>query len=101
MVFSENYLKQWFLDNIISLFGKTMEIDYVDGYDDNFGNLIGFQFNSDEFGGYIYFWSNGLSSYHLVNYFVGSEVIPEKIVNISNTESIFEIASDFKKVSMK
>ncbi|WP_230658839.1 hypothetical protein [Psychrobacter sp. I-STPA10] len=101
MFFRKDYLKQWFLDNIASLFDRNMEIKYIDGYDESFGELIGFQFNNDEFGGYIYFWSNGLSSYHLVNYFVGDEVVSEKIVNISNAESMFEIKSDFEGVFLK
>ena len=55
---------------------KQFEIKDIEAECGDFGDLHGFQFDSEKFGGFVYFWSSGFVEYHLVDYKSECEIIP-------------------------
>lgn len=70
----------WARKHLSHLLGDEFEIDSVPAGVGDFGDLDGFQFNSDKFGGFLYFWSTGVIEFHLVDYESGNEVVPITLV---------------------
>jgi len=70
----------WARQHLSRLLGDGFCIESVPGGAGDFGNLDGFEFNSDRFGGYLYFWSSGNIEFHLVDYESGNEVVPITLV---------------------
>ena len=77
----------WARRYISLLLGDGFEIESVPAGSGDFGDLDGFQFNSDQFGGFLYFWSSGMIEYHLVNYKSGIEIVPITSLNIGEDET--------------
>ncbi|RYZ19921.1 MAG: hypothetical protein EOO16_18470 [Chitinophagaceae bacterium] len=77
----------WARQHLTLLLGERFEIESVPIGSGDFGELDGFQFNSSEFGGFLYFWSSGVIEYHLVDYKSGVEIVPITLLNINEDES--------------
>jgi hypothetical protein len=77
----------WARQHLSRLLGEEFEIESVPAGVGDFGNLDGFQFNSDKFGGFVYFWSSGNIEFHLVDYERGNEVVPITLVQGNEYES--------------
>jgi len=60
--------------------------------DDMMGNLLGCQFDSDQKGGYVYFWSNGWVGYQLLDYKTGEEIIKDTTEKLDNPQ-VLELLS--------
>ena len=77
----------WAKEHLSRLLGDGFEIESVPSGVGDFGSLDGFQFNSDRFGGFVYFWSSGNIEFHLVDYESGNEVVPITLVQGNEYES--------------
>ncbi len=58
-------------------------VKYVGGEGD-FGKLDGVQFDSEEFGGYIYFWEYGFVGLQLMNYRTNEEFVEDSLLEIES-----------------
>jgi hypothetical protein len=59
----------------------------------DFGDLRGFQFDSEKLGGFVYFWSSNYVEYHLVDYKLEVEItmLTSKIIE-SDNDAMLEIS---------
>jgi hypothetical protein len=65
----------------LSQFGNAFEVKEVSASGGDLGDLRGMQFDSDQCGGYLHFWSSGSIEFHFVDYELGDEVLPITIRN--------------------
>lgn len=56
------------------------DVKKISGENGDFGDLIGVQFDSDDCGGYIYFWSNGFIGFQLFDYLSDEEIIEDTLL---------------------
>lgn len=85
----------WAKDILLPVLSDQCEIKLVTGEKGDFGDLDGFQFDSERFGGFLYFWSSGMVEYHLVNYKDGIEILPITSKVIEVDEPLAEAMSLF------
>jgi len=86
---------EWARCHFVSLLGKEFEVKSIAAENGDFGDLDGFEFNSEIYGGFLYFWSSAILEYHLVNYKTGMEVIPITVKGIETEDSTEEILRPF------
>ena len=85
---------EWFKKEIApNLIGFTLK--YVNGEGD-FGWLEGVQFDSQQYGGYIYFWSLGFVGIQLSNYEMDVEIIEDSLLELECDEELIKI--ELKKI---
>lgn len=53
------------------------EVKNVTQTDNSMGDLLGFQFDSEKFGGYVYLWNSGFVGRQLLDYKTGEEIIED------------------------
>lgn len=75
---------EWFNSNVKPLLSDDYELKYVDEKGGDLGDLQGVQFDSNEKGGYIYFWSSGYVGYQLVDYNKGVEIVKDMTQEVDN-----------------
>ena len=63
-------------DRLAAILGNRFQFRAVSGQQGDFGDLEGFEFNSERCGGFVHLWSDGACEYHLVDYVRGVEIIP-------------------------
>lgn len=82
----------WFNENIKPLLGDEFELKYVNEENGDLGSLTGVQFDSEEKGGYIYFWSSGHIGFQLVDYEEGIEIVEDTIQELASKsyEQVFD-----------
>lgn len=73
--------------------GDQFEFRQVSGRRGDFGDLEGFEFNSERCGGFLYLWSSGNCEFHLVDYAHSVEVIPITQRTIATTADADEVLS--------
>lgn len=73
------------------------EIKFISEKNGDFGDLEGVQFNSDEKGGYIYFWSSGYISFQIVDYINGKEIVKDTLIEVKDDALLNEVLRDFIK----
>lgn len=56
--------------------GDQFQFKKVSARHGDFGDLEGFEFNSERCGGFVHLWSSGACEIHLVDYVRSVEVIP-------------------------
>ena len=61
---------------LAEIVGDAFQFKTVSAQQGDFGDLEGFEFNSQRCGGFFYLWSEGSCEFHLVDYILGIEVIP-------------------------
>ena len=84
-----NWFKQILNENIYP------DIKYISEKNGDFGDLEGAQFNSNEKGGYIYFWSSGYVSFQIVDYLIGEEIIKDTLIEVKEDIQLNDILKDF------
>lgn len=73
--------------------GDQFEFKMVSGRQGDFGDLEGFEFNSERCGGFLYLWSSGNCEFHLVDFVRSVEVIPITQRMIATTADADEVLS--------
>ena len=61
---------------LVAILGNRFQFKAISGKQGDFGDLEGFEFNSERCGGFFHLWSSGTCEVHLVDYVRGVEVIP-------------------------
>ena len=79
---------QWFKTEVAPKLTNFI-LKYVEGEGD-FGELNGVQFDSEELGGYIYFWEYGYIGLQLVNYKTDEELVEDSLLEIESENSEVE-----------
>jgi len=59
--------------------GDQFQLKKVSAQHGDFGDLEGFEFNSERCGGFFHLWSSGACEFHLVDYLRSVEVIPIRL----------------------
>lgn len=70
---------------------KNYKLEYRESQNGDFGNLQTVEFNSNEKGGYIDFWSLGCISYQIVDYIKEIEILEDTLVEDVSVEAAKEI----------
>lgn len=73
--------------------GDQFEFKMVSGRQGDFGDLEGFEFNSQRCGGFLHLWSSGNYEFHLVDYIRGVEVIPVTLRLVATAAGADEVLS--------
>ena len=73
----------WINENMKEALSSSYEVKHVTSDDGDLGKLSGIQFDSEEMGGYIYFWSSGFVAYQLVDYLREEEIIEDTTEEIN------------------
>lgn len=83
---------EWLETNFTPLLKGKYELKRVSESDSDLGALEGLEFNSDEKGGYIFFWSTGYVGYQFVDYQSGVEVVKDSTekLNQRTYEEVFQ-----------
>jgi hypothetical protein len=68
---------EWFNLNLKPLLGNDFELKFVNEEGGDLGDLAGVQFDSEQKGGYIYFWSSGYIGFQLVDYVSEIELVDD------------------------
>lgn len=63
----------------------NFNVKYVGG-EGSFGRLQGVQFDSEELGGYIYFWEYGYVGLELINYQTDNELVEDSLLEIGSED---------------
>lgn len=79
--------------HLAATLGERFEFKNVSGKQGDFGDLEGFEFNSEQCGGFLYLWSSGYCEFHLVDYVRSIEVIPITLRVIATAEDADEVLS--------
>ena len=69
----------WFKETIEPMMKGKYELNYVGGSDSP-GNMQGVQFEREEDGGYLYFWSSGYIGMQFFDYVADEEVIEDSMI---------------------
>ena len=85
-----DFFKQQYLNKIKSQ-GVVKFRDGKDGFDNGLGDLFGVDLESDEYAGYIYFWSRGFLDYGLVDRKTMNDEVPITLERINKFEDKIEI----------
>jgi hypothetical protein len=72
----------------------------VSGRQGDFGDLEGFEFNSERCGGFLYLWSSGNCEFHLVDYVRSVEVIPITQRMIATADDADELLSGLGRAAV-
>jgi hypothetical protein len=83
----------WFNMNVKPLLGDDFELKIVEEKDGDLGDLSGVQFDSDNKGGYAYFWSSGYVGFQLVDYITEVELVEDTTIEVG-TKPYQEIFGD-------
>ncbi len=78
---------------LVATLGDQFEFKNVSGRQGDFGDLEGFEFNSERCGGFLHLWSSGNCEFHLVDYVRGVEVIPITLRMIVTAADADEVLS--------
>jgi hypothetical protein len=63
--------------------------------DSDFGDIEGIQFDSEQKGGFIYFWSSGYINFHLYDYILDEEIVKDTLIEVDKNGALQDILSDF------
>jgi len=80
--------------HLADILGGQFQYKVVSGQRGDFGDLEGFEFNSERCGGFLHLWSNGNCEYHLVDYIRSFEVIPitlRPLVTAADVDEVLEM----------
>lgn len=81
-------------DQLAATLGNRFQFKAFSGQQGDFGDLEGFEFNSERCGGFVHLWSNGTCEYHLVDYVRGVEIIPithHPLVTIADDDEVLSL----------
>lgn len=81
--------------------GDQFEFKKVSGRQGDFGDLEGFEFNSERCGGFLYLWSSGNCEFHLVDYVRSVEVIPITQRMIATDADAHEVLSMLEQTAAR
>ena len=95
------------IENFITEFYSLIDLNKFDAFDrkavnGDLGDLIGIEFNSDKFGGYIDFWSNGFLAFQLLNYESGNDIVEDTLLEWKDQdieEMLSNLVNKFKEVN--
>lgn len=76
----------WKKNKLIPLLIDKYEVIDRAERDGDLGELVGVEFNSDQKGGYVFFWGNGYIGFQLVDYINELELVEDSLVKMETDD---------------
>lgn len=81
----------WLNTQINNHLDERFELKFVSDSNGDLGDLRGIQFDSEEKGGYVYFWSNGYVGFQLMDYQSMNDIVKDSTVKLDDDQYIREV----------
>ena len=88
-MFSKKALKCLKDHKVMEKFNKY-EVKYISELNGDLGSIEGIDFDSQQCGGYLYFWSTGYVSFIFYDYCKDEEIIKDTLIESSNIDEVEE-----------
>ncbi len=89
---------KWFKHTCENKWKKYANIKWISETEGDLGDLEGLQFDSEDQGGYIYFWSSGYVTYEIYDYVLGENIVEDTSIEIRQGQSLEKSLYHFLKM---